>query len=180
MSLEYTISRPYAKAGFEYAFNKAQLSEWSAMLECVAMTIEDETVSRLLKDPRISDKRILDLVFSIGEKLFSDDFKNFIRALSKNKRLPFVPYIYKHFEKLRSEAEKVVNVELISAFPLGEQQQERFRSALKNRMKCDVALTCTSDASILAGAIIRSGDLLIDGSLRGKISKLSDAMGVFH
>src|SRR5690606_2380825 len=118
MSLEYTIARPYAKAAFEYAFEKAQLLEWSAMLECAALTIEDEAVSRLLKDPRVSEQQVLALIYSIGDKLYSDDFKNFLQVLSKNKRLPFVPYLYKHYEKLRSEAEKIVNVELISAFPL--------------------------------------------------------------
>lgn len=180
MSFEYTVSRPYAKAAFEYAFNTAQLAKWSAMLEGMVVAIENEAIASKLKDPCVTDEQILSLIYSVGEQLFSDNFKNFIQTLSQNKRLSLVPYIQKHFEKLRSEAEKVVNVELISAFALTPEQEDRFREALKHRMKCDIALTCTSDASILAGAIIRAGDLLIDGSLRGKLTRLSDAMGVFH
>lgn len=179
MSSEYTVSRPYAKAAFEYAGSAGAYSAWSEMLETAALVIQDDTFARMLKDPRVLPQKKLDLLISIGGKVFNAQFINFLNVLSDNKRLSFMPYIYQHYEKLRSEAERVVHVELTSAFPLTDQYQEQFKNALKNRLKCEVALTCKQDNSILAGAVIRAGDLLIDGSLRGKIARLSDAMGVF-
>lgn len=179
MSSEYTISRPYAKAAFEHAMANDKLVSWFEMLEGSAMIVQNKDFARLLKDPTVPSTSVLELLFSVGQTAFDEDFKNFLSVLSENKRLSFLPHIFKHYEKLRSQAEQVVNVELTSAFPLSESHQLQFADVLKKRMKCEVILTCKSDQSILAGAVIKAGDLVIDGSLRGKIARLSDAMGIF-
>jgi F-type H+-transporting ATPase subunit delta len=82
------------------------------------------------------------------------------------------------FEEMRALAERVVNVELISAQPLNDKDQERFVTVLKKRMNCNIALECQVDKNILGGAIIRAGDLVIDGSIRGRLAKLGDAVGI--
>ena len=180
MASEYTVARPYAKAAFEFAVIKNQLAQWSEMLEAAKWIIQNEAVENMLKDPCVSTDQVMAFIYSIDNKLFGPDFKNFLHVLSDNKRLSFIPYIFDHFEKLRAEAEQVVNVEITSAFELSDKYKEQFIQVLKKRMQCEIALSVKTDASILAGAIVRAGDLLIDGSLRGKLSRLNDAMGIFH
>jgi F-type H+-transporting ATPase subunit delta len=83
-----------------------------------------------------------------------------------------VPEIAAQFEELKSEAENVAEVEIVSATALEERQRERLAGALRTRLRRDVRLHCTVDPSLVGGAVVRSGDLLIDGSLKGKLERL--------
>jgi F-type H+-transporting ATPase subunit delta len=55
---------------------------------------------------------------------------------------------------------------------LDETQKERLAAALRGRLKRDIRLHCSTDPALIGGAVVRSGDLLIDGSLRGKLERL--------
>jgi F-type H+-transporting ATPase subunit delta len=59
---------------------------------------------------------------------------------------------------------------------LDDAQRQRLAAALKKRLKKDVRLHCDVDASLIGGAVIRSGDFVIDGSLRARLERLSGTM----
>ena len=69
-----------------------------------------------------------------------------------------------------------MQAELVSAYPATEAQQAEIIASLQKRLGLDVTLTCSTDASLLGGAIIRAGDLVIDGSVRGKLDRLGAAL----
>lgn len=179
MSSEYKVSRPYARAVFDLAFERNEMPVWSEMLKSAELIVDNEVVHSMLMNPVYSSDDIILMILEIAGDNFSNECQNLIRTLAHFKRLLLMPLICEQYESFRAEAEKIVDVELTSAFPVSEQDQERFKVALKKKLQRDIALECREDSSILAGAIIRSGDLLIDGSLRGKLAKLGDAMGVF-
>ncbi len=178
MSKNRTFARPYAKAVFELAQTENAFANWSDMLQMAAMIASDMQFHSLAKDPRFSDKELVGLFDIIGKESFSGEMKAFIRILGKFKRLELLPEIAHLYEEMRAFAERVVNVELISAQPLNDKDQERFVQVLKKRMNCNIALDCQVDNSILGGAMIRAGDLVIDGSIRGRLAKLGDAVGI--
>ncbi|MGE3319346.1 MAG: F0F1 ATP synthase subunit delta [Candidatus Berkiella sp.] len=178
MSKNRTFARPYAKAAFELALAEHAFPKWSEMLALAAMIANDKQFRSLAKNPRVSAKELVALFEMVGQDSFSDEMKSFVRILAKFKRLMLLPEIASLYEEMRALAERVVNVELISAQPLNEKDQERFIQVLKKRMNCDVALECQVDQSILGGAIVRAGDLVIDGSIRGRLAKLGDAVGI--
>jgi len=179
MSSEYKVSRPYARAVFDLAFAQGEMAKWSEMLRAAEFIIENDVVHKMLKNPVYDSDDIVLVILDIAGDNFSKECQNLIRTLAHFKRLLLMPVICELYEDFRSEAEQVVDVTLTSAFPVSEQDQERFKVVLKKKLQRDIALECQEDSSILAGAIIQSGDLLIDGSLRGKLAKLGDAMGVF-
>jgi len=178
MSKNRTFARPYAKAAFELAVAERAFPKWSEMLAVAAMIANDKQFRSLAKNPRVSAKDLIALFDTIGQDNFTGEMKAFIRILAKFKRLTLLPEIASLYEEMRALAERVVNVELISAQPLNDQDQQRFIQILKKRMNCDVALECQVDQSILGGAIVRAGDLIIDGSIRGRLAKLGDAVGI--
>jgi len=173
-----TFARPYAKAIFELAQEENTFAKWSEMLHRAAMIASDEQFHSLEKDPRFSTLELVALFDSIGKDINSDEMKSFIRILGKFERLALLPEIVLLYEEMRAFAERVVNVEIISAQPLNDKDQERFAQVLKKRMNCNISLDCQVDNSILGGAIIRAGDLVIDGSIRGRLVKLGDAVGI--
>lgn len=178
MSNKSSIARPYAKAVFELAQKEHAFPKWSEMLERAAMVAEDKQVVNLMKDPNFSSEELLQLFFELGKELYTQEMQNFLRTVARFKRLNTLKDIAAEYEEMRAEAEKVVTVSLVSAFPLTGEYQQRFEQALKRRTNCNVVLECQTDKSILGGAIIRAGDLVIDGSLRGRLAKLSDAVGI--
>ncbi|MBS0286468.1 MAG: F0F1 ATP synthase subunit delta [Proteobacteria bacterium] len=178
MSKNRTYARPYAKAAFELAQSEHALAKWSDMLAHAAMIASDKQAAALAKDPQFSTKQLVELYLSIGKDLYSAQMQNFIWILGRFKRLTLLPEIAALYEELRALAERVRSVELISAYPLSDKDQEKFVKVLKERMNCNIELHCQVDKSILGGAIIRSQDLVIDGSIRGRLAKLGDAIGI--
>ncbi|MBT8131433.1 MAG: ATP synthase F1 subunit delta, partial [Gammaproteobacteria bacterium] len=77
------------------------------------------------------------------------------------------------FEELRAEAERTIDVNVTSAAPLSEQHKSQMVVSLQRRLGRDVRLHCDVDESLIGGAVIRAGDLVIDSSLQGKLQQLS-------
>ena len=173
-----TVARPYAKAVFEMAMKDKKLAEWSDILALSADLASDKRVASLMKDPKVTPAQIEDLFMAAGKDVFTKEAENLIKILGDFKRLSLLPEMSKLYEELRSKAEQVVTVELISAFPITDSDQQRFKEVLKRRLNSDITLEVSTDKSILGGAIIRAGDLVIDGSVRGRLAKLSEAMGI--
>ena len=59
---------------------------------------------------------------------------------------------------------------------LSDNQKKAIAEALKKRLGRDVALECKVDAALLGGAVVRAGDMVIDGSVTGKLEKLGAAL----
>lgn len=177
-----TIARPYARAAFEQAEGKrGGLKRWSGMLGVAAVVAGDADMRRLLANPKLGAQQKADLLIEICNEIpdsanLTKECQNFIRVLAENRRLGLLPDIYAQFEKLRAEAEKTVHAEMISAFEISDEQRNQIAEGLKTKLKCEVELEVTVDESLLGGAIIRAGDLVIDGSARGRLAKLGTAL----
>lgn len=167
-----TIARPYARAAFEYAVEHKQIPAWSEFLQTAASVVEDKRVSRLLNNPSINytDKQqfILDVC-----KDANAEHRNFIAALAQFHRLNIIPAVAALFEDFCKERNKSMEVEVLSAYPLEEQQIKRLQKALAIRLQRDVTLNILLDKNLIGGAQIRAGDFVIDGSSRGQLQRLS-------
>ncbi|MBV4538781.1 MULTISPECIES: F0F1 ATP synthase subunit delta [Pseudomonas] len=171
-----TLARPYAKAAFEHAQAHQQLANWSAMLGLAAAVSQDDTMQRLLKAPRLtSAQKAATFIEVCGDK-FDAQAQNFIHVAAENGRLLLLPEIADLFELYKAELEKSVDVEVTSAFALNQEQQDKLAKVLSARLGQEVRLHASEDASLIGGVLIRAGDLVIDGSVRGKIAKLAEAL----
>ncbi len=131
---------------------------------------------QLLKEPQLTAAAKADALIDVcGDKL-NAPAQNFVRTVAENKRLDLLPTIFVMFEQLKAEQEKLVEVEVTSAFALDQQQQDKLAKALSARLSREVRLHASEDASLIGGVVIRAGDLVIDGSVRGKIAKLAEAL----
>jgi len=96
-----------------------------------------------------------------------------VRLLGENGRLAILPDIAAQFELLRAQAEQRMTATVVSAYPLTESEINNIKSALNKRLNRSIDLITETDDSLIAGAVIRAGDLVIDGSMRGGIQKLA-------
>lgn len=170
-----TIARPYAKAAFEFATEHNQVEEWQSMLTFTAEVSQDARIEDLL----ISDMKpdsIADLFIAISKEVLNEYGRNFIKVMAENKRLSILPEVLKLFVQYRLEKESEVDVDVISASVLTEEQLDKISVAVEKRLSRKVKLNCHIDQSIISGFIIRAGDMVIDSSIRGRLNRLSDAL----
>lgn len=176
MAEKTTIARPYAQAAFDLAQVAGDLKGWSAMLQLVAMVTENATMKDLIGNPGVKRDKLVELIIDIGGDNLNEAGKNFVRVLGENKRLNVLTEIVVLYEQQRAEAEKSVDAQVVSAFALSKAQITELSEALKKRLGRDVNLVAKLDESIIGGAIVQAGDLVIDGSVTGQLNKLSHAL----
>jgi F-type H+-transporting ATPase subunit delta len=167
-----TIARPYAQAVFELAREQQRLAEWSGMLGFAASVAANEEMQRLLENPRLTRDEVIGLFLAVCEGQLDDNGKNLIRLLAENGRLPVLPEIAALYEQERARAEGILEAEVISAQELSGPQKAELSQALAKRLGREISLKCTLDASLLGGAVIRAGDMVIDGSAVGRLEKM--------
>lgn len=169
-----TIARPYAQAAFSFALDNNEIAAWENCLNNAARITQNPLVQRLLKKPENSKKQIEEVYFGILESNLDQEKKNFIRLLIEYDRLAALPEIATLFTQYRSRYEKRISVKIASAIPLDSAHQQKFIDALTRRLKRKVALNCEVDPALIGGAVIQAGDLVIDGSVRGKLDRMLD------
>jgi F-type H+-transporting ATPase subunit delta len=171
-----TIARPYARAAFAVAKLKNRLAEWSEALETAARVVGDERVERLLGNPHVKPEELAKLVVDIAGSRLAEEGRNFVLTLAANRRLGYLPEIATLFRDLKDTAEGVVDVTVTSAAPLDGEQQKTLSAALARKLKREVRLHCQLDPTLLGGAVLRAGDLVIDGSLRARLDGMAHAL----
>ncbi len=176
MAEKSTIARPYAQAVFDLAQAAGEYTQWSNLLQLAAMVVVDPTVHKYIDNPQVSKEMLAKLLIELFDKQISEAGKNFLLVLVDNKRLNVVPEIAVIYEQLRAEAEKRIDAEVISAFPLSAAQQQAISAGLKKRLGREVNLVTKVDAALIGGAIVRAGDMVIDGSITGHLDKLAFAL----
>jgi F-type H+-transporting ATPase subunit delta len=167
-----TIARPYAKAVFEAALPTRAFAPWSQGLALAAEIAVDPRVTALIKNPELPPKDIAEFIIGVAGDKLDAPMQNFVRVLAENRRLLLLPEILAHYEVMRAEVENSVDVEVISAVKLDAAQADRLAAALNARLKRRVNMRNSVDASLLGGAVIHAGDLVIDGSLKGRLQRL--------
>ncbi|MHB8622426.1 MAG: F0F1 ATP synthase subunit delta [Sulfuricaulis sp.] len=168
-----TLARPYAEAVFSLAQSRQALPAWSEMLAFIAAVAGDATMRRLASDPREPPGRLLDLFLDIGGPRIDAQGANFIRLLVENQRLNLLPEIVAQYEARKTEAEARVAATVVSAFPLETEQLQNLSAALQRKLGRAVNLTLEVDKTLLGGIVIRTGDLVIDGTVRGRLADLA-------
>ena len=173
MAERATIARPYAKAAFAFARDANALAEWSRGLKAAAEIVADPRVAALTKSPQWSAADLVSLITDVAGDKLDPAMQNFVRVLAENHRLQLLPEIAAHYEALRSAVENTVDVEVVSAVPLDAAQAEKLERALSTRLKRRVRMQNSVDSTLLGGAVVRAGDLVIDGSLKGRLERLA-------
>ena len=180
-----TIARPYARAAFELASDRGDLGGWSEALTAARGILADGQAVKFLARPTLTDVQKLGfltgLFKSAGDRTSilaggNEQGNNFLNLLLENGRVSVLPEIAEHFAALKANIENTVDVMVTSAAPMSAAQQKAVAGALSERLGRSVRLETEIDESLIGGAVIRAGDVVIDGSLRSRLEGLSNAL----
>lgn len=171
-----TLARPYAKAAFEYASAANSNDAWSGMLSLAAAVVGASEVAELLRNPRLTRESKVEAVLRLFADDVDDAFRNFIANMGEHDRLFVLPTVCELFEAYKAEAEKTLDVELETAYELSAEQLETLAAALSKRLDRSVNPRQVVNPALIGGLVIRAGDVVVDGSVRGKLSQLAESL----
>ena len=171
-----TLARPYAKAAFEFAADAGDLQGWSTSLATAGAVAQQPAVVKLLSSPSSTAAQQAAAVIEICGDALSATGENFIAILTENRRLQLLPQISHQFDIMQANREKAVEVDVVAAHEMGADQQQQLSDALSAKLERKVNMQVSLDKSLLGGAVIRAGDTVIDGSIRGRLTKLAESL----
>jgi len=173
MSERITTARPYAKAIFALARQNNSLAATADGLTLGAQVVLDPRVHSLLGSPHVTAAQLAELVNGIAGSKLDEHGRNFISLLAANRRLGFLPEVAALFAQMKAEVENSVDVDVTSATALTPDQESRYAAALQKKLGRSVRLRTKVDGSLLGGAVLKAGDLVIDGSIKGRLERLA-------
>jgi len=180
-----TVARPYAQAVFEVAQENDALAELSESLDAARELLSDGQVVAFLARPSLIDEERLSFLQelfaqAVGKNSVfaggSDHGTNFLKLLLENGRVVALPEISAQFEALKADVENSVDAVVTAAAPLSAAQEKEIAAALRERLGRDVKISMEIDENLIGGAVIRAGDVVIDGSLRARLESLAIAL----
>lgn len=180
-----TIARPYAQAAFEVAQETNALEALSESFAAAKTILSDEQVVAFLGRPSLTDAQRLEFLQGLFAETVgkgsvfaggSDHGTNFFKLLLENRRVAVLPEIADQFEALKAQIENKVDVVVTAASEISGVQKDAIAKALRERLGREVSIETKIDENLIGGAVIKAGDVVIDGSLRSRLEGLANAL----
>ena len=176
MSELTTLARPYAEALFRMAQSENDLAGWSERVQTLANIAADPQAASLIADPSVDSSRVAALMIDVAGASLGERGANLVRLLAENGRLLVLPEIATQFDTLKAGAEGVVEATITSAQELTQAQIDDLVAGLRRKFNRAVNVSVAVDASLIGGAVIAVGDQVIDGSVKGRLERMSFAL----
>lgn len=171
-----TAARRYAEAAFQVAMRDDAVDAWRHELETAASIIEEPKVGRALANPAVPLETRSGTLRSTFADVVSPGLLNLLALMQKRGRIDQLPRVAAEFRRLDNVRQGVTLATATSAAPLEPDEvralQERLESMTDGRVELDVQV----DPSLLGGLVVRVGDRLIDGSVRGRLERLRNRL----
>ena len=176
MSELATLARPYAAAAYKRAKETGTTEQWSQNLTFMSAVINDDNINVVVDNPKVSKARLLALMLDVCEGQINQEGVNFLKLLVQNSRLTLLPAIGKIFEALKAEDEGYVEVEVSTAYAFSTEAKKDFAAKLAKTLNKKVHMNVSVDKSLIGGVLVRAGDKVIDGSIKGQLQHMQKAL----
>jgi len=176
MSELATLARPYAAAAFKRAKETASTDKWSGSLAFMSAVLSNEDMIAVVANPKVGKARLSSLMLDICEGKMDQEGANFLKLLVQNNRLVLLPAIAKIFEAYKAEDEGYVEVEVLTAYAFTKEAKQDFAEKLAKTLNKKVHMNVSVDKSLIGGVLVRAGDKVIDGSIKGQIQHMQKAL----
>ncbi|MGR8953422.1 MAG: F0F1 ATP synthase subunit delta [Gammaproteobacteria bacterium] len=176
MSELATLARPYAAAVFKRAKETGSSEKWSETLTFLSSVLSDRSIAAFVNNPKVGSERLLALMLDICEGRIDQEGANFLKLLVQNQRLTLVPEIARIFEDHKAEDEGYLDVDVYAAYEFSEKGKKDFAAKLEKQFGKKVHMNVSIDKSLIGGVLVRAGDKVIDGSIKGQLQHMQKAL----
>jgi F-type H+-transporting ATPase subunit delta len=168
-----SLARPYAEAVFELAVEADHIDQWSANLNLLAAIVKDPMMAEVISNPQVDKTTLTNIWLDICEGQLSEAGKNLLKMIIENKRLAIIPSLFTQYQHLKAQHQGYITVEIASPYPLHDAQIENIKDVLQQRLGKTIEIDQTIDKTLLGGWLIRTGDQIIDMSIKGRFQQLT-------
>ena len=176
MAESVTIARPYAEALFRAAKESGNLAKWSEQVSLLGQVAANPEARAAISDPNVAAPQLVDLFRSACGTAVDAEVSNFIQLLSKNDRLGLLPEIAGLYESYKRTDEGSKQAEIISAFPIDDNQVKALVPQLETVFNTRIKTTVSVDPALIGGIKVIVGDQMLDASVRGKLDAMATAL----
>ncbi len=171
-----TVARPYAEAAFRASVEAKDVAVYGEKLKLFGAAAATHEAASLLGNPKVSAQEKAALLFAVAGGSVPDVLQNLANTLIENQRATLLPFISEHFERLQREHDGVVKALITSAFPLSEVDTASLIGGLARKYGKRVEAEVKVDASLIGGARVQVGDVVIHASVRDTLDKMAVAL----
>lgn len=176
MSELATLARPYAAAAFKRAKDTSATAKWSDSLSFLSALIRNDDMRSAVANPKIGKDRLAAIVMDLCVDHVDKEGLNFVQLLLENGRMILLPEIAAIFEEMRAADEGFVEVDVFTAFPLDKSNLDTLNAKLEKVLRKKVHMQVAEDKSLIGGVLVRAGDRVFDGSVKGQLQNLRKAL----
>jgi F-type H+-transporting ATPase subunit delta len=176
-----TAARRYAEAAFEVATRDDAVERWRTELDMAAAVTAGPGIGHALANPAVPFETRLAAVRDSLERAVSPGVLNLISLLLRRGRIEQLPRVAAEFRRLDNARQGITAATATSATPLTPDEVRALTARLEAMTGGRIELELQVDPSLLGGLVVRMGDRLIDGSVRGRLERLRNqlASGAF-
>jgi F-type H+-transporting ATPase subunit delta len=171
-----TIARPYAEAVFAIAKEHDTLDRWSEELTQLSAIINDPLLCKQIGNPKIGREQMHELISAVAHDSLSAESVNLVRILGLNDRLLVIPEIARLFDQFKAAQQGRRRVVVRTAFPIEDTHQQTLMTALQAYFNTAIELSLVDDPDLIGGIEIRADDVVIDGSISGRLRQLANEL----
>lgn len=168
-----SIARPYANAAFSAATKANQLPLWSLALKKLSLAVCDSKMQSALKNPTYMPKQLSELLNAFTDLL---PIQNFIQLLAEKKRLTLLPSISELFEADCAKAAGYLSLTVTSAWTMDDAQRNNTRDKLSKQLNSKCEIEFKVNEKLIGGILVRSGSWVMDGTIKGALSRLKSVL----
>jgi F-type H+-transporting ATPase subunit delta len=172
MAESQTLARPYAEAIYGLAREKGDVDAWAGQLSELVSVTTDAQVAELISNPSVPSAVVAGVVVAAGSEL-SQETQRLVDVMAVNRRLSLLAEVKAQFEALRAEDERKIKAEVTSAAEMSAENKTAIKAILDQRWSADVDISYQVNPELIGGAIIKSRDWVIDGSIASQLRKLA-------
>ncbi len=176
MARRETAARRYAEAAFELAQRDDTVEAWRAELDAAAAIAADERIVHMLANPAVAFETRLDIAGSTFGRVVGQPVLNLIGLLIRRGRIDQLPRVAAEFNRLDNARQGITPATATSAAPLTPDEVRAVTARMEQFTGGRVELDLQVDPSLLGGLVVRVGDRLIDGSVRGRLERLRNQL----
>jgi F-type H+-transporting ATPase subunit delta len=176
MARRDTAARRYAEAAFEVAQRDGTVETWRSELQMAAAALADERVARHLSNPAVPLEKRAAVVNGALAKAVSRPVLNLIQLQLRRGRIEQLARVADEFRRLDNRRQGITAATATAAAELTPSEVDALTRRLEQFTGGRVELDLAVDPSLLGGLVVRVGDRLIDGSVRGRLERLRNQL----
>jgi F-type H+-transporting ATPase subunit delta len=142
----------------------------------MSAVMENRDISVVVDNPKVNKQRLSALMLDICQGHVNEEDENFLKLLVHNNRLVLLPYIAKLFEAYKAEDEGYAEVDVLTAYALSKEAKQNLAAKLEKILGKKIHMNVTVDKSLIGGVLVRAGDKVIDGSIKGRLQNMQKAL----